>query len=173
VPYVLQEAKGYAAARAGAALLPLPLVLTLASPVVGALAGRIDPRRLLTLGPCIVAGGFLLAGLAPADASYWTSMAPQLLIISVGMSLAVAPLTTAVLSSVAPTHAGTASGFNSAVARTGGLIATALMSVVLAARGGALISDYRAACLVASACALAAAAAGFFGLKGEAGRRTT
>ena len=73
------------------------------------------------------------------------------------------PLTTAVLSGVEPEHTGTASGFNSAVARTGGLIATALMSVVLTARGEALIMDFR----IAAACALTAGGAAFFGLKGE------
>lgn len=167
IPYVLQEAKGFPAARAGAALLPLPLVLTAASPLMGAVAGRIGSRWPLTVGPCIVAFGFMAAGLAPANGSYWTSMLPQILVISAGMSVAVAPLTTAVLSSVEKEHAGTASGFNSAVARTGGLIATALMSVILAARGAALVSDYRIACLVAAGCAFSAGAAAFFGLKGR------
>ena len=167
VPYLLQEAKGFRATAAGAALLPLPLVLAVASPVVGGVAGRIGSRWPLTIGPCIVACGFLGAGLAPQGGSYWTTLLPQLLVISVGMSLAVAPLTTAVLSSVESAHTGTASGFNSAVARTGGLIATALMSVILSARGGVLIAEFRIACLIAAACAFAAAGAAFLGLKDE------
>ena len=62
----------------------------------------------------------------------------------------------------------TASGLNSAVARTGGLIATALTSVVLAARGDALMMDDRVACLLTAGCALTAAAAAFVGSKDKA-----
>ena len=66
---------------------------------------------------------------------YWTTVLPAILVMAVGMSGAVAPLTTAVLSSVDAEHTGSASGFNSAVSRTGGLIATAMLGAVLAARG--------------------------------------
>ena len=78
------------------------------------------------------------------------------------MAGAVAPLTTAVLSSVDARHTGTASGFNSAVARTGGLIGTALLGGVLAAHGDALVAAFRAASVVAAACCLGASASAFF-----------
>jgi hypothetical protein len=70
------------------------------------------------------------------------------------MSGAVAPLTTAILSSVDNRHTGSASGLNSAVARTGGLVATALIGSVLAASGAELLASFHIA-------ALAGAAAGF------------
>ena len=52
------------------------------------------------------------------------------------------PLTTAVLASVEESHVGTASGLNSAVARTGGLIATALLGLVLGRAGASLVQVY-------------------------------
>jgi MFS family permease len=123
-------------------------------------AAGIGSRLPLTIGPIVVAAGFVLLSRAGADASYWTGIAPALLVIAVGLSGAVAPLTTAVMASVDDEHVGTANGFNSAVARTGGLIATALLGSVLAARGEALASAFAAASLVmATAAALSALAA--------------
>jgi EmrB/QacA subfamily drug resistance transporter len=160
IPYVLIKAAGYSALAAGAALLPLPLVIAAASPTMGALAGRIGARLPLTAGPLVVAAGFLLILRIGPHAGYWTTFLPAIVLISLGMAGAVAPLTTAVLSSVDARHTGTASGFNSAVARTGGLIATALLGEVLAAAGEALIADFRLAALIcAGACVVAAISA--------------
>jgi len=85
----------------------------------------------------------------------------MIVVIALGMSAAVAPLTTAVLTSVDQVHTGSASGLNSAVARTGGLIATALLGSVLAAEGGRLLVAYHVAmgigaliCIAASLSAL-------------------
>ena len=160
MPYVLIRACGYSGTQAGAALLPLPLVLSVTSPIMGGLAGRIGPRRPLGIGPLVVAAGFLLALRIAPGASYWTTVLPAVLVIAVGMSGAVAPLTTAVLSSVDARHTGSASGFNSAVARSGGLFATALLGFVLAARGAQLVGAFHVAMIAgAVTCALASLSA--------------
>lgn len=170
VPFVLIEHGHYSAAAAGAALLPLPLVIAVSSSWMGQLAGRIGSRWPLTLGPLVVAVGCVLALRIGAPGSYFTTALPALLLVSIGMAGAVAPLTTAVLSSVDDQHTGVASGFNSAVARTGGLVAVAFVSAVLAARGTELLALFHRAALVgAGACVLAAVAA-FLCLPGEAGR---
>jgi predicted MFS family arabinose efflux permease len=157
LPFMLIQAAGYSATQAGAALLPLPLVLAILSPRMGALAGRIGPRLPLTLGPLVVAGGFAMLIRIDEQASYWIAVFPALLVIALGLSGAVAPLTTAVLGSVDDRHTGSASGMNSAVARTGGLVATAMVGAVLAARGAALTTDFHLAALAgAGACLLAA-----------------
>ena len=154
VPYVLIEGAGYSGTAAGAAL-PLPLVLSLTPPMMGRLAGRLGSRLPLTLGSLIVGLGFLLA--LRFDGNYWTGVLPAILVIAVGPSGAVAPLTTAVLSSVDARHTASASGFNSAVARTGGLVATALLGTVLAAHGPALLAAFHAAMIAgAAACVVAA-----------------
>jgi MFS family permease len=155
VPYLLIRAAGYSSTAAGASLLPLPLALTILSPIAGACAVRIGPRLPLTIGPLIVAGGFLLALRIDGSVSP-LGVLPMMLVIAFGMSAAVAPLTTAVLASVDARHTGSASGLNSAVARTGGLIATALLGSVLAAEGPQLLAQFHAA-MTAGAVACAAA----------------
>jgi predicted MFS family arabinose efflux permease len=157
LPFLLIQAAGYSSTQAGAALLPLPLVLTILSPAMGALAGRIGPRLPLAVGPLVVAVGFAMLTRIDGRAAYWTEVFPALLVIAVGLSGAVAPLTTAVLGSVDDRHTGSASGLNSAVARTGGLVATALIGAVLAARGADLFAGFHVAALVgATACLMAA-----------------
>jgi MFS family permease len=160
VPYVLIQAGGYTATQAGAALLPLPLVIAVASPAAGALAAKAGPRWLLITGPVIVAAGFLLAVRIGSDRSYWLGVFPAMVVIALGMAGAVAPLTTAVLMSVDSHHTGAASGLNSAVARTGGLVATALIGPVIASSGPALLSAFGvAAAIGAVVCAAAATSA--------------
>jgi MFS family permease len=170
IPYLLIKEAGYSGTAAGAALLPLPLILTVASPYAGALAGRIGPRLPLTIGPLVVAAGFLLAFRIQAKADYWSDVLPMILVIGLGMSAAVAPLTTAVLTSVDRKHTGSASGLNSAVARTGGLVATALLGSVLAAEGHQLLLAFRTAMMVGAAACMAASLAAF-GLLGRATRK--
>jgi MFS family permease len=170
LPYVLIEAGGYSSAMAGAALLPLPLVLAVTSPFLGGLAGRIGSRPLLILGPFVVTIGFLLMLRVDANTQYWTVLLPSLIVISLGLACAVAPLTTAVLASADPRHTGSASGFNSAIARTGGLIATALLGGVLAARDASLIGAFHVA-VTAIACASLAASASAILTDRKAGKR--
>ena len=161
IPCILIEANGYTATAAGAALLPLPLVIAMTSSWMGQIAARIGPRLPLSVGAVIVAIGCVLAMRIGSAGTYWSTTLPALLAISIGMAGAVSPLTTAVLSSVEPQHTGVASGLNSAVARSGGLIATALASVVLAAHGVALLDAFRLAMVIGGAAAAAAAASAF------------
>jgi predicted MFS family arabinose efflux permease len=99
----------------------------------------------------------LLARLLDAQSSYWAGAFPMITVMAVGMALAVAPLTSTVLGSVDQNHTGIASGFNSQVARIGGLIATALLGAVLSSEGERLIAGFHAAMLVSAAVAAAAA----------------
>jgi EmrB/QacA subfamily drug resistance transporter len=162
VPYVLIRVDSYSAARAGAALVPFAVVLALASPLMGALAGRLGPRVPLTIGALVVAGGFLLVLRIGPQADYWLAVFPAILVIAVGMAGAVAPLTTAVFASVDSRHNGAASGLNSAVARTGGMVATALLGGVLGAAGPALLSGFHTAAVVCALASIAAAASAYF-----------
>jgi EmrB/QacA subfamily drug resistance transporter len=156
LPYLLIVSAHYSATAAGAALLPFPLTVALASPLAGWLAGRIGPRWPLAVGSLVVAGGFCLLLRVDGTGSYWTSVLPAILVVSIGMAGAVAPLTTAVLASVDVAHTGSASGFNSAVSRTGGLITTALLGVVLGATGPQLIIGSHVAALAGAAMAAVA-----------------
>ena len=162
IPYLLIDTAHYSATAAGAALLPLPVVLAVASPYMGGIAGRIGARWPLAIGPLIVAAGFVLALRIGAHADYWRDVLPALLVMALGLSGAVAPLTTAILTSVDAAHTGSASGFNSAVARTGGLMATALLGSVLAARGLALLAAFHIAMLACALACVASSASAYF-----------
>jgi MFS family permease len=150
IPYVLITSGGYSPVQAGLAMLPLPVLMTAVSPTMGGLAAKLGPRIPLTIGPLIVGGGMLLANIVRQDSSYWTGAFPTILVMAAGMTIAVAPLTSSVLGSVEEQHVAMASGFNSAVARTGGLIATALLGSVLASRGAQLFAGFHAAMTVSA-----------------------
>jgi EmrB/QacA subfamily drug resistance transporter len=134
----LQVTAGYTPLEAGAATLPITLVLLLLSSRAGALATRIGPRPLMSGGPMLCAAGtWLLRGVA--EGSYWTEVLPGLLLFSLGLAALVAPLTTTVLAAAPDRFAGVASGINNAVARTGALLAVAALPAVVGVTG----NDYR------------------------------
>jgi EmrB/QacA subfamily drug resistance transporter len=172
LPYLLIDLKHYSATEAGAALLPMPIVIALTAPTMGRLAAKIGARLPLSIGPAVVAAGFLLAMGIPSGTSYWTSILPAILMLSLGMAGAVAPLTTAVLASVDANHSGVASGLNSALARTGGLVTTALVSAVLVSHDHVLAGTFRWAMTASAATAAAAGACAFIwlGKKGTSSR---
>ena len=156
LPYLLIVGGGYSATQAGLALLPFSILIGAASRIAGRLSERSGPRWPLTIGPIVTGMGFLLMARADPAASYWTGILPGIAVVALGMAGAVAPLTTAVLSSVDDRHTGTASGFNSAIARTGGLIATALAGGVVAASATNLTGAFHVATIVAAVAAVAA-----------------
>ncbi len=144
LPYVLIEALQYSAAAAGAAILPFPLVLGLLSRTfAGTMADRYGARALLTAGSLLVALGFYLFTLVPAvQPDYLRHLLPALIVLALGMAASVAPLTTAVLDSAGERYAGVASGVNNAVSRVAGLVATALLGLVLIGSADNLLAGF-------------------------------
>ncbi|HEV2754314.1 MAG TPA: MFS transporter [Actinomycetota bacterium] len=132
----LQRELGYSALEAGAALIPITLLLLLLSSRAGALAARIGPRVPMTIGPLIAALGLAFMAVIGPGAAYATRVLPPVIVFGLGLALTVAPLTTAVLAAVPSEHAGIGSGVNNAVARVAGLLAVALLPLV-AGVGGA------------------------------------
>ena len=127
---MLQEALGYTALQAGAATIPLTILLLLLSPRAGALAQKIGPRIPMTVGPVTAGIGLILLVRVEPGVSYWTGVFPGVFVFGLGMSFLVAPLTAAVLAAVDEHHAGVASGVNNAVARIAGLLAIAILPLV-------------------------------------------
>lgn len=162
LPFVLIRAEGYSPIEAGAAMLPVPILIGLGSPLMGKVAAKVGGRWPLGLGPLVVAAGLALYLRLGSGGGYWSDVLPGTLVVAIGMAICVAPLTTTVMSSVDADHVGAASGFNSAVARIGGLIATALLGFVFAAGGsrdGLLSSTHMATLVGAAMAALAGACA--------------
>jgi EmrB/QacA subfamily drug resistance transporter len=129
VPYLLIDVHGYSATAAGAAFLPFSALMGIGSRWSGGLVERVGPRLPLVLGPLIAAAGYALLGLSGGHSNYWTGFLPGLVVVAIGMTLSVAPLTTTVFDSAPQEMSGTASGVNNAAARTGGLLAVAALGL--------------------------------------------
>lgn len=132
VPFDLIDVQGYAPAAAGAALLPMTLIMFVLSRYSGGLVARIGPRWPLAGGAILAAAAFVAFAFAGVGRSYWGSIFPATLLLGFGATAFVAPLTTLVMGAVEATHAGVASGINNAVSRTAGLIAIAVLGIALA-----------------------------------------
>jgi EmrB/QacA subfamily drug resistance transporter len=132
----LQDVLGLDALAAGAAMLPPTVLLILLSARAGTLAQRIGPRRPMTVGPLVAAAGMLLLVRVDAGSSYWADVLPGSVLVGLGMSLLVAPLTATVLGAAPDALAGVASGVNNAVARAAGLLAVAALPVAVGLPGG-------------------------------------
>jgi EmrB/QacA subfamily drug resistance transporter len=130
-PMDLIELQGYSATAAGSAMLPMILLMFLLSRWSGGLVKRYGGRVPLVVGPLIVAAGFVLFAAAHPPVSYWKSYFPASLVFGFGMAVTVAPLTTVVMNAVDQRHAGTASGINNAVARVAGVLAIAVLGIVM------------------------------------------
>lgn len=141
LPFDLIQVEGYSPAGAGAALLPFVLLVSVMSRGAGGLAARVGARPLLVVGALASAAGFALLARPTTGGSYWSTFFPGMVVLGLGMGLAVAPLTTAVMGSVDVRHAGVASGINNAVARAAGLLAIAALGAIMTSRFGAALDE--------------------------------
>ncbi|MGE5408765.1 MAG: DHA2 family efflux MFS transporter permease subunit [Syntrophothermus sp.] len=155
----LQISMGYTPVEAGAATLPVTLIMLALSARSGALAQRIGPRLPLTVGPLVIAAGLLLMTTIEPGASYLTGILPAIVVFGLGLTLVVAPVTATVLAAADARHSGIASGVNNAVARVGGLLAVAVLPVAAGIAGdafydpGEMTSGFHAAMAICAALA--------------------
>lgn len=133
LPFNLIQVQSYSTTAAGAALLPFVLVMFALSRWSGALVDRSGAKLPLVAGSLVVAGATALYAVPSIGGSYWTTFFPAITAHGLGMALAVAPLTTVVMGSVDKRHVGLASGINNAVSRIAGLLAIAVMGIILLA----------------------------------------
>lgn len=169
LPVQLQVALGYDALQAGVATLPVTAMMLLLSPRAGDLARRVGPTPPLVVGPVVAAVGALLMLRIGPGSPYAADVLPAVAVLGLGMSLFVAPLTTTVLASVEPEHAGLASGVNNTAARVAQLLVVAALPLAVGLSGDAYTrpesvdtSFHRAAAGCAALFVLGAATAALF-----------
>jgi EmrB/QacA subfamily drug resistance transporter len=157
LPSTLMQRDGWNAAEAGSIFLGFTAMMAILSRFGGAIADRFGVRIPLTVGPAVTAVSF--AALAPAVAvgDYWTTIAPTMLLMGIGMGITVAPLSTAVMASAPAGQTGVASAINNAVARVAGLFAVASLGAVV----GDGFTGFSALALICAAAAAASAIVGY------------
>jgi EmrB/QacA subfamily drug resistance transporter len=150
VAVYLQGALGYTATASGLSGVPISVALALLSTTFGHLAGRYGPRRFMAIGPAIMAAGLLWYIRIPPSSAAWLArlddpgtlvppvgylvdVLPAVLLFAVGIAILVAPLTTALMSSVPTGNSGLASAINNAISRIGPLLATAVIFIGVSA----------------------------------------
>lgn len=126
----LQVVAGWSPLAAGLALLPVTVLMLVLSSRFGALSARTGARPLMAIGALLTGAGFLLLIRIGSKASFWADVLPAAVVLGLGLSVTVAPLTAAVLGAAPVSQAGAASGINNAVARTAGLLAIAVVPAV-------------------------------------------
>jgi MFS family permease len=130
-PMDLIQIQHYTATEAGAAFLPFVVIMFGLSRWAGGLVARYGSRLPLTVGPLVAAGGIVLFAVVPQNGSYWTAFFPAVMVMGLGMTISVAPLTTTVMNAVPDMESGLASGVNNAVSRLASLLAVAVFGAVL------------------------------------------
>jgi EmrB/QacA subfamily drug resistance transporter len=133
----LQVVSGFSPVAAGLAMLPTTILMMLLSAKAGEVAKRYGPREPMTIGILVAGAGFLWMSTIGPGASYPLQVLPAVSVFGLGLSAAVAPLTATVLATADERYAGTASGVNNAVARTGSLLAVAAVPPLVGLAGDA------------------------------------
>ncbi|HEY0239272.1 MAG TPA: DHA2 family efflux MFS transporter permease subunit [Friedmanniella sp.] len=170
----LQVVVGWSPLAAGTAMLPATVLMLLLSSRVGGLASRTGPRILMTVGILLAASSFALASRIGPGARWLTDLAPSAVLLGLGMSLTVAPLTATVLAAAPEQLSGAASGVNNAVARTAGLLAVAVvpslagLSKATTTDPSAIERGFPTAMLIGAAAVLVGAVVSWFGLGRDA-----
>jgi EmrB/QacA subfamily drug resistance transporter len=133
LPLNLIQVQHYSPTATGGAILPMIFLMFLLSRWSGGLVHRYGARLPLVVGPLITALGFFLFSIPTVGGGYWSTFFPGIITVGFGMAVSVAPLTTVVMGAVDQDHVGAASGINNAVARLAGVLAIAVMGVIMVA----------------------------------------
>lgn len=128
LPYELGVRRGMSAAAIGFTLMPVGIIIAVASRFVGSLSDRSGPRMFMLAGTALVTLSCVLFALGIEN--YWPGILVPTILLALGMSLVVSPLTTAVMNSAPDGRSGAASGVNNAASRVGGLLAVAMFGAL-------------------------------------------
>jgi EmrB/QacA subfamily drug resistance transporter len=166
VSLYMQNVLGYSAVQAGAAFLPMTVLIILVAPIAGRASDRFGSRGLVTVGMLLIALQLLLFSRLGEDASFW-DLLPALLVGGLGMAMTMTPTAAAATRAVPVDKAGVGSAVLNSARQVGGTLGIALMGAIVAAEAGgvrtpeAFMNGFEAALRVAAGIALVGAVVGF------------
>jgi EmrB/QacA subfamily drug resistance transporter len=166
VSLYMQNVLGYSAVQAGAAFLPMTILIILVAPVAGRTSDRIGSRGLMTTGMLLLALQLVLFSQLGVDASFW-NLLPALVVGGVGMALTMTPSAAAATRSVPVDKSGVGSAVLNSARQVGGTMGVALMGAIMAAEIGgepsvdAFMRGFERALLVAAGIAIVGAVVAF------------
>ena len=159
----LQQVAGFSATLAGLVFLPVSIAIVLLSSAFGTLSGRYGPRIFMTVGPILGGVGHLLMLGMDGSPNYWLDILPGVIVFAFGLAMTVAPLTAAILGSIASEQAGIGSAVNNAVSRVAGLVAIAMVGVIV---GSALtVESFHRVLIVTAALFIAGGLVSWLGIR--------
>jgi len=129
----LVQVQGYSQLQSGLTFLPFTVLMISIARFAGGLADKHGPRLFLIMGPALAGTGLLILSFVKqtiGPSAYWTTFFPGVLVLGLGMSFTVAPLTATVMASVSDHFSGTASGINNAMTRISGVFANAIFGAL-------------------------------------------
>ncbi len=159
----LQQVAGYPATIAALAFLPVSLANVFLSGLFGSLSGKYGPRLFMTVGPILAGIGYLLLLTMGETVDYWWNVLPGILVFALGIAVTVAPLTSAILGSIPSQQAGIGSATNNAVARVAGLVAIAMVGVIVA--GELDVAGFHRVLIVTAVLLFLGGIVSFFGIR--------
>ncbi|QYH35918.1 MFS transporter [Salinibacterium sp. M195] len=159
----LQEVAGFGATQAALAFLPSSIAIIVLSSYFGALSGKYGPRLFMTIGPLLASIGYVTFLSMQESVNYFTQVLPGVVLFSVGMSITVAPLTSAILGAISAQQAGIGSAVNNAVSRIASLVTVALVGVIVV--GALNVENFHRVVLVTAALLFSGAVVSFVGIR--------
>ncbi|RZM27884.1 MAG: DHA2 family efflux MFS transporter permease subunit [Pedobacter sp.] len=129
----LVQVQGYSQLQSGLTFLPFTILMVTCARFAGNLADKYGPRLFLIFGPAAAGCGMIILSFVKQTAGpsdYWITFFPGIVVLGLGMSFTVAPLTTAVMGAVSEQHSGTASGVNNAMTRIASVFANAIFGAL-------------------------------------------
>ncbi|WP_343922115.1 MFS transporter [Rhodoglobus aureus] len=162
----LQEVAGFGATQAALAFLPSSIAIILLSSYFGSLSGKFGPRIFMTLGPLLASIGYVTFLSMQESVNYFTQVLPGVVLFSVGMSMTVAPLTSAILGAISARQAGIGSAVNNAVSRIAGLITVALLGVIVV--GPLTVENFHNVVILTAVLLFSGAMVSFVGIRNPA-----
>jgi EmrB/QacA subfamily drug resistance transporter len=175
VSLYMQNVLGYSAVQAGAAFLPMTVLIILVAPFAGKASDKYGSRWLMTIGMVLLGVQLLYLSQIGADASFW-NLLPGFTVGGLGMAITMTPTVAAATRAVPVEKSGVGSAVLNAMRQVGGSVGIALMGAIVAAQTSSrpgvegFMAGFERALIVAAAIAFAGSIVAFALVRQEAGQ---